>query len=636
MGFLTSLCLAICLASTLVRTKVRKIKYLILPTLLYSQRDSHSSSNRPPAATKANGRRESRTSVLLSYLILALGMFTAVIGSRMILGAVSSVPIDDEWSFIHAIASAPNHQPPISWIWSQHNEHRMVFYRLLLLADIHFFNGRHWIEFWSMLLTQWASFGLLIWVVLLEHLDRSLTRATIGLGAFCLFCPTQWHNFAWGIQGSFLLPPLFLLVALLLLFKYQSHDGKYRHLYLGLSVAAAFASSWTMGNGVLVWPALVVSAALLGMRPRVLVLYTASGCALLGLYLYHYVSPSAHSNPIESLQHPILLVGWVASYMGVVLPPWLRIRNIVAESTGMIGIIGGLSLIATVSFVPRWRKPLPVAFVSLMLLSLGTDFISALGRLDLGPPFASRYQGYNLLFWLGVIGLCLIIADQVLPRLRTALLVGIPLIMLAATTQFPILVTAGRLFALRGEVGAVAPVTGVSDRSALLDLYPWDPGLVWENLPYLREQRLFMFSEPWAMQLNQPLAKFYDVESPGTCKGQITIERLSAQDLVAADAAEDLRVTGWAVSGPAGDPTERLLIVARGHIVGFGVGGIQLGNSGALGPTSPGSKTFLMQKKFVDWAGLARVGSGVQSIDVYAIDSHQPRHVCIIASAVAP
>lgn len=628
--------MAICGVSRLARAKIRKIKYFILPTLLHSQRGSRSSSNCLPASAEVSGRGESRIFVLLSYFILALGLLTAVIGSRMILGAVSSVPIDDEWSFIHDIASAPNHQPPISWIWSQHNEHRMVFYRLLLLADIHFFHGSHWIEFWSMLLIQWASLGLLIWVVLLGRLDGSLARATIGLGAFCLFCPTQWHNFTWGIQGSFLLPPFFLLIALLLLFKYQSHTGKHRYLYPGLSVLAAFASSWTMGNGVLVWPVLAVAAWLLGMRVRILLLYAVSGCALLGLYLYHYVSPPAHSDPAKAIQHPLLLLYWVASYMGVILPPWLRIRNIVAEATGMIGIIGGLSLIAIVSLVPRWRKPLPVAFVSLMLLSLGTDFISALGRLDLGLPFASRYQTYNLLFWLGAIGLCLTIADQALPRLRSALLLAIPLIMLAAIRQFPIVLTAGRMFTLRGEAGAVAPVTGVSDKSALLDLYAWDAGFVWDDIPYLQEQKLFMFSGPWAAQVNQPLAKFYDVEPAGDCKGQMSIERLSAQDLVAADSANDLRITGWAVSGSAGEPAGKLLIVADGHIVGLAIGGLELSKNGALGPTSPGSKTFLMQKKFVDWSGLARVAPGVQSIDVYVIDAQQPRHVCLIASATVP
>jgi hypothetical protein len=580
-----------------------------------------------PAPANVTLRGVTRTSAFMSYVILALGLLTAVIGSRMTLGAVSSVPIFDEWFEIHAIASAPNHWPPVSWIWSQHNEHRIVFYRLLLLADIHFFNGRHRIEFWGVLLTQWASFGLLIWLVLLGRLDGHLARATIGLGAFCLFCPTQWENTACGFGISFLLSIFFLLLALLGLFKYHSQAGEYQHRYVWLSVVAASVSTFANGNGVLTWPVLVAVGALLGMRARILLLYGLCGCIFLGLYLYHYTSPPIHADPFKSLQHPVLLLGYVVSYMGVILPPWFRSRNIVAESTGIIGVIGGLTSLAVVFFVPRWRKPLPVAFVGMILFSLGTAFLTSLGRLGLGI-FSSRYQTFNLLFWLSAIGLCLIITDQAVPRLRSTLLVGIPLVMLAAITQFSVVLNAARMLKLQGEAGAVALLTGVPDTAAFQGLDPWTPGAVWEDISYLREQRLFMFSEPWATQMNEPLAKFYDAEPAGACKGQIAVERLSPQDLIAGDAGEDLRVTGWAVTGPTGQPAEQLLIVADGRIVGFGIGGLQLGTGK--------SKTFLMQRKFIDWSGLARVGPGIRSVDLYAINSRQSRHICLVASAAIP
>jgi hypothetical protein len=584
-------------------------------------------------SAKVKARDESRTFALISYLILALGLLTALIGSRMILGAVSNVPINDEWFAIHNIASAPNHQLPISWIWSQHNEHRILFYRLLLLADIHLLHGRHWIEFWSILLTQWASFGLLSWIVLLGGLGSCLNRAIIGLGAFCLFCPTQWENFACAFQISFLLPAFFLLLALLTLFKYHSQVDKSQYRYLGLSLLAATAATAAQGNGVLTWPVLLVVAALLSMRARILVMYAVSGCLLLGLYLYHYTSPPVHADPIKSIQQPVLLLRYIASYMGLNLPPWFRNRSIVAEISGMIGIIGGLSLLAVVFLVSRWRKPLPVAFASLMLFSLGTAFMTGLGRLGLGV-LASRYQTVNLLFWLGAVGLCLIITDQALPQLRNAVLIAIPLVILAAISQFHIVLNAGRMLTLQAEVGALAPLTGVPDKSTLLALDPWNPEAVWEDVPYLREQRLFMFSGPWASQMNQPLARFYEVGSAEACKGQIKVERLSAQDLIVHDTREDLRVAGWAVSGPAAEPAEKLLIVADGRIVGLGIGGLQPGTGKPF--LMEKGKNFLMQRKFIDWSGLARVGSDVRSIDLYAVDRHQSRQVCFVASAAIP
>ena len=93
-----------------------------------------------------------RADKLLSYVILACGICTVGIGATQILTSHSLVPFWDEWTEIDAIATAPHHQLPLSWLWSQHNEHRIVFYRLLLLADIHVFHGKHWISFWNDLL----------------------------------------------------------------------------------------------------------------------------------------------------------------------------------------------------------------------------------------------------------------------------------------------------------------------------------------------------------------------------------------------------------------------------------------------------------------------------------------------------
>src|SRR5260370_29554441 len=106
-----------------------------------------------------------RVDQLLSYLILACGFLTLVIGANQILTARSVVPMWDEWSEIDTIANAPHYQPPVSWLWAQHNEHRVVFYRVLLLADIHLFRGKHSISFWTMLGVQCAFLALLVWLL---------------------------------------------------------------------------------------------------------------------------------------------------------------------------------------------------------------------------------------------------------------------------------------------------------------------------------------------------------------------------------------------------------------------------------------------------------------------------------------
>jgi len=138
-----------------------------------------------------------RIDKLLSHVILACGICTVGIGATQIVTSHSLVPFWDEWTEIDAIATAPHHQLPLSWLWSQHNEHRIVLYRLLLLADIHVFHGKHWISFWSMLAVQLLSLACLAWMLHFCGVRGTLWRAIVGLGGFALFCPAQWETFPW-------------------------------------------------------------------------------------------------------------------------------------------------------------------------------------------------------------------------------------------------------------------------------------------------------------------------------------------------------------------------------------------------------------------------------------------------------
>src|SRR5438067_13817856 len=62
---------------------------------------------------------------VLSYIILACGLWTVIIGAKQIITAHSLVPMGDEWEEIDAVVSAPHEWPAISWLWTLHNEHRV-------------------------------------------------------------------------------------------------------------------------------------------------------------------------------------------------------------------------------------------------------------------------------------------------------------------------------------------------------------------------------------------------------------------------------------------------------------------------------------------------------------------------------
>jgi hypothetical protein len=579
------------------------------------------------SAIRPKSHKWTRVDQLLSYAILAGGLIALVVGTYQIITSHSPVPKWDEWHEINPIATAPDHHPPVSWLWSQHNEHRLPFYRLLLLADVHFFHGNHWIMFIGILAVQWTFLVLLAWLLSWCGLRGTMWRSAVGLAAFCLFCPTQWENFTWGLQILFFLPPLLFTLALLGLLRCAGSPdtSKIRWMYVALSVLASGAATYSIGNGAAVWPILALIAVALRIPLRVMALYLAAGCAFVGSYLYHYVSPNPDLAPMESIRHPLGLLKFATAYLGVALPPWVKLRNAVAISTGGLGLLAAAAMVLWLVRRRQWRSPLPMFLAGLMLFCVATAFITGLARLGLGldAAFASRYQTFNLLFWFSVAVCWLLILSEMSQPWRTPVLAAIAFTTLLAASQFPLPLRAGQLITRRSEAAATSLLTGVADRKALA-LLNTDPDMVWRESGYLRQQRLFMFSGWWRGSMGEPAVAAYRIGGEERCAGAIDLlETVPREDLVD-PASGGLRIAGWATDRTSGDAIGKLLIVADGRISGFAVGGLQR--------ETKGSKAFLRNSRFVEWSGSARPPAGTATLDVYAIDNRTGL-LCHLASS---
>jgi hypothetical protein len=565
-----------------------------------------------------------------SYAILICGLLTVVIGAAHLLSSHSLVPLWDEWQEIDAIVTAPQHQPPISWLWSLHNEHRVVFYRLLLLADIHLFHGKHWVYFWAMLAVQILFLATLAWMLRFAGVNGALWRAAVGLGAFALFCPSQWENFGWAFQISFLLPGLFLILALSALLKYERsvREVSPKWIYLALSILAAGAATYSSANGVLLWPLLLLAASALFLRPLVLASYAGFGLAFLGSYLYHYSAPSIHSSPLNSIRHPLPVLQYTAGYLGVIFPPWVHIRNVLAVSSGSVGLLIGL--VVTIWVLRRQpREPLHVALLAVMYFAVATGFITALGRIGFGlaQAFSSRYQTFNLLFWFSAVILLLFMADRVSSSLRTAMLGITSATMLLAFAVFPLGFRASRTRTQQAEAAATSLVAGVPDKAALGVLFE-DLLLVWRDADYFRQQQLFMFSDVKNGQLGQSLASAYRVDSTQQCEGRTKIaERIPANELLAGSDTGALQLSGWAVNGPSHTPAQRLIITADDRIVGFG--------ASIAGPFTAKHSELIRKSPPGEWLGFARPPLGTAVIDVFSVNGSAGT-ACRLATVEVP
>ena len=558
---------------------------------------------------------------VLVLAILAGGLLSIIAGAYLILSSQTPVPWWDEWEEVDAVIHI--HPLPLSWLWAQHNEHRILFYRLLFLADIRWFHGRHWVEFAAMLATQVLSLALLAGLLrVIGKLRGDLWRAGFGLAAFCLFCPSQRENFDWGFQISFLLPGFFLLLALFGLLRSQLtlRAGR-RWGYLFLAILAAAAATYANGNGIIAWPALVVTALLLRARPYVVALLALAGGILLAFYLHGYVSPPQHSSPLHSLVHPWTWTMYTARYFGAKAFHG-ALGTGAGVVTGSILLLAGLVLAARSAARRQLRQPLPAALLALMIFSVGTAFVTALGRMGFGldQATASRYQTFVLLYYFAFVVLVLLsLAATKAPALRTACLAAITLVMLLHVCQYPRRIGVSHARTLEVQTAALAMVTGVPDPKALILLYP-APEVPWRDLAYIRAQRWFMFSGDRYPRLDQALTSSYRPGSADRCAGQV--EELQR---VVGSGSGGLRISGWGLSRRSGRPLTELVAAVDGQIEGFALGGflrrdLQLALHSARARNS-------------GWVGYVRMPALPHRLDVYGVVDANHHEVCPVGSA---
>jgi hypothetical protein len=96
-----------------------------------------------------------QASTAFSWAILLAGIITIGVAAYMVVVSYSSLPWDDGWVQIDPMVSGIN---PLSlhWLWAQHDEHRVVFTKLFLLADLRLFHAGQAFLLTSILVIQFC------------------------------------------------------------------------------------------------------------------------------------------------------------------------------------------------------------------------------------------------------------------------------------------------------------------------------------------------------------------------------------------------------------------------------------------------------------------------------------------------
>lgn len=269
----------------------------------------------------------------------------------------------------------------VKLLFSQYNEHRIVFDRLIFLADYHLFgelNFRHLILFGnvSMLLLSGLFFK-----TTLQSIPWQQRLFYLLPVAYSLFLFKYWDLSTWAMAA---LQNLYVVVfAMFSLYKLSQPS---RSSFVWACLAAVVAI-FTSGNGLFCFLAGIPILSLLKSYRR-LVIWTVVGIIAVLLYFWGYRQPPYHPDIVDSLfNHSGRAIRYLFSLMGAM------IHNHSAVSM----LFGGASLLLTIVLVgylwysQRLNNYLPIVGLLTFLYLTCFSLMATRSGFGVEQAFSTRY-----------------------------------------------------------------------------------------------------------------------------------------------------------------------------------------------------------------------------------------------------
>jgi hypothetical protein len=266
-------------------------------------------------------------------------------------------------------------------LFSQHNEHRIVFERLVFLGNYYLFhevNFKSYIVFGNL---GWIFTTVLLVVYFREKFHLSL--AHLLPIPYLLLSFIHWENMFFAMAAIPIYWFVFFSVAFLI---YLSKDN--RLLFCALFLLALF----TFGGGVGLYP---LGNLFLALRKkwRSFALFFVLSTSCMVFYFYHYQQPSQHPNILEAAFTPLRSMAYFFSFFGNLLPTYGGVPFLHDISL----FLGFALFLLSVAFVIKRDDdhllPLTIGFITLTALT------ATLARSGLGvwQAASSRYSVFPLL-----------------------------------------------------------------------------------------------------------------------------------------------------------------------------------------------------------------------------------------------
>lgn len=547
--------------------------------------------NGPPSVGPAGSTAVGWALTAIMCICAAFVVLTTIIVIRI---SYTPLPLFDIWDYWRTTALWKG-DGAIQVLLQQHNEHRIAAARLLYLADHHWFSGQGWFLLVCSAACQICT-AVILWRLSCRSCEFPRHASAFVLSSFIVFAfaSQQFMNLTAGFQVQFTLVYASVAAAMYCLASSLQSQGWRSSTWFFAAALSGLVASFSMANGILVWPALIVLAAVSGAR-RQAAFIGAIGTAVVVLYFADYTTPpnSGSASPADSMMQPVRVLAFLLTYLGSPADRLLQeingiyelnarsVRLLCDTGLGLAGMCAAvwLSVLglrgggAEREAHSRFRSALLVFMWFLIITGAAT----AIGRLNypLEEATTSRYATPVLWFWGTVIGLVMVQSEghcRCIERCswtsRVVVLLGVSALVCLQQPAW-ILYAEGYRAAVRES--EMAMVNDVYDEVPWKRVY-YNPQGLFAILKQHRSERLHVFKQAWPHWIGENAWKHYRVVSRGE-RGNV---RAYVDNAVPIDDAErpGTRLEGWAWLGKQHRSVDLMVVVdSTGRIVGFGRGG---------------------------------------------------------------
>lgn len=334
----------------------------------------------------------------IAFWIGLLGPAAAIL--ILVLRFGVNVPFWDDWELARPLIRLTNGSLP-GWteLASQHNEHRMLFPRLVMLALAYVSRWNVHVNMVVSVALAGMSLAMLVALarpILAEAGAVGRAWAALTLSAI-VFSLTQWENWLWGWQVQWFLAVLGAIAAIA--FATWSLRSARPWACLAGAAGAAFVCQYSIASGAAIWACVVFVLAFHPLRRRVLPAMLAVAAAAIALYLIGYSRPLHHPSPLVALERPLAFLTYLGNYASGPLG-----RDTVLGLGAMAAFLA-LALIALRRF--RTAPELVVPWIAMGAFAGANAVLTGIGRVGFGADqgFMSRYVTVSLLLSVALVPL---------------------------------------------------------------------------------------------------------------------------------------------------------------------------------------------------------------------------------------